>query len=382
MKTDLSPTHIKSIDQIVILWFECSNNYVVISKSAYSYLKSYIKINDSEGFINQLVISEGFESHQAAAISQQFLEVLENSNTIAPIIKKGIKHFDKLTIPKSEHCHFYNFGNRKVEITYGSEIIKGLFHPQLQHCITENNKASSCAFNIFSIGKSLFLFKNNDFVYTISSKEYHLMQGRFAMELTNELHKKNSDDWLATFHASTITDGNEAVMIVGDSGNGKSTLSALLMINGFQLLADDLTPLYAEDLRMYRYPNAISVKKGAFGILEKEYPEFSKLDTHHNGPKNIEIKYLPPFNNDLKGKSNLPCRKIVAVTYNLESPSSFEKITPEQVLATLIPDSWISPNPIHAKKFLNWLSKVEFYSLKYNVNDFAIDSFRSLFKTN
>ena len=379
MRTDLSPTHIKSIDQIVILWFARSNKYVIVSKFAYKLLKKYLKSDTPKAFTEQLIISRGFARHEAIEVSEQFsnLVTLANENTLYD--KNKIERLTELAIPKNEQPNYYNFANRIIQVNYGSKKIKTLFDPQLQHCHTNEIQKECCVFDIFTIGDALYLFKNRDFIYSIFTKDYHLMQGRFAMELTNELHQKNSDDWLATFHASTIADGSEAVMVVGDSGKGKSTLSALLMINGFQLLADDFTPLYAEDLKLYRYPNAISVKKGAFGMLEKEYPEFSKLETHYNGAKSIGIKYLPPFGDSLKEKSSLPCSKIVAVSYNSKNPSSFQKTTPEDILATLIPDSWISPHPEHAKKFLNWLENVEFYNLEYNSNDFAIKSFKSIF---
>jgi len=167
-------------------------------------------------------------------------------------------------------------------------------------------------------------------------------------------------------------------MLIGDSGNGKSTLSAILMADGFDLLSDDFTPLYLNDQELYRYPAAISIKKGAFHIMEHKIKTFKTLKTYFNGPKNINIKYLPPLKDFQNSKKNLPCRKIVYIKYLKDHKSSFHKVSEEKILKTLIPQAWISPKPEHAKQFLNWLSNVDFYELLYSENEFAIRSLRNL----
>lgn len=46
-----------------------------------------------------------------------------------------------------------------------------------------------------------------------------------------------------TVHASSITDGERAVLLSGTSGEGKSTLAASMVHRGYQLLSDDLTAI-------------------------------------------------------------------------------------------------------------------------------------------
>ena len=87
------------------------------------------------------------------------------------------------------------------------------------------------------------------------------------MELICLISNTTEQDWLGTFHASTISNGKEAIMLIGDSGNGKSTLSTLLITNGFHLVADDLTPMLSENQHVYNFPAAVSIKQGAFDVL-------------------------------------------------------------------------------------------------------------------
>jgi hypothetical protein len=48
-------------------------------------------------------------------------------------------------------------------------------------------------------------------------------------------------------HASTINIGNKAVMIAGDSGSGKSSVSAYLAMKNAQLLSDDLSSVHFQN---------------------------------------------------------------------------------------------------------------------------------------
>ena len=48
---------------------------------------------------------------------------------------------------------------------------------------------------------------------------------------------------MGVFHASAVNYNDENILILGDSGNGKSTSLALLQAQGFQCIADDFVPI-------------------------------------------------------------------------------------------------------------------------------------------
>ncbi|WP_159022648.1 hypothetical protein [Formosa sp. L2A11] len=88
------------------------------------------------------------------------------------------------------------------------------------------------------------------------------------MELICALHHKKEHDWIGLFHASTISNNTESVMLIGTSGSGKSTLTTILTHNGYDLIADDTTPILRADLNTYYFPGGISVKPGAFSTIK------------------------------------------------------------------------------------------------------------------
>jgi len=193
------------------------------------------------------------------------------------------------------------------------------------------------------------------------------------------LHHKKEHDWLGTFHASTVSNGKEAIMLVGDSGNGKSTFCALLMASGLDLMADNITPVLSKDQEVYRYPAAISIKQGAFEMLNSYFPNFNAFDSFDSGTKKGLLKYLPPKAQAGNTPQHVPCTKIVYVKYTPETNTTLTASSAEKVLQTLIPDSWVSPQQKNARQFLNWLKNIAYYELSYSDNDKAIALFKQLF---
>ena len=378
MKTDLAPTLYETIDSSVVLWFGVSNQYVVIPKFSFYLLQIFLAADSSKQFIANLFEDESINQDEALEIEQRFSWLLQESNKIPPAQNNKVTLSNPIK-PSSQNsviCN-YSIGSQTISVNYNSKLIADYFHPQLEHLLDKKSNNSGIIFNIFYHDNYLYLYRKGELIYNCESKNYHLIQGAFAMELTNVIHAQTDDNWLASFHASTLSFADrEAIMLVGASGNGKSTLSALLIANGLVLMADDFTPLNSENCHIYSFPNAISIKQGAFKTLQKDYGNIDELKIYSKNDN--AIKYLSSGKEWNKSAKHLPCNKIILVEYNNQNGNFFNTCGCETILETLIPDSWISKEPEHAKKVLNWLKKAEFYKLQYSDNDFAIRSVKSL----
>jgi hypothetical protein len=80
----------------------------------------------------------------------------------------------------------------------------------------------------------------------------------FDKELTVELEKQRPD--LYFVHAAVLAFGNEAVMLVGKSGSGKSTTTWALLHHGWRYFSDELGPLDLQTGEVYPYPHALCLK--------------------------------------------------------------------------------------------------------------------------
>ncbi len=376
MNPIVAPKFIVELDNVFVLWFEASNQYIVVSETIKDLLDVFFKTSSKSSFLEALQLLN-IPLKKAEAFYVDLQRLVENSNLVAPPTPRASTI---PIVPTTSIFHCYKFSNTVVRVNYGSRDIENLIHPQWSHAAIDGKICANTEFTIFVERDQLFLFRHDTFVGSYPKAEYHFLQGQFALELVNTFYTKTESDWIATFHASTVCNYNEAIMIIGASGNGKSTLSAVLMASGIDVLADDFTPLSAVNGEVYRYPSGISVKEGAFEMLETLYPEFHNYPLYVSTSKGVNIKYIPPIRPMDTSASHLPCKKIVYVKYDPNAPSRLEKVSTTKILETLIPESWLSPLASNAELFLEWIKYLQCYELTYSDNAVAVSKFNDLFR--
>ncbi|MDB9961692.1 hypothetical protein OAD62_06305 [Oceanihabitans sp.] len=373
MNSLFTPKYIRKIKGVYVLWFEKSNKYIVLNDGNMNIVNAYLNCENEEEFYNTLKNSTNTNLKFLFNEVSQLLYNCNKPNELFTSKKVTLGIFDNWL------SHLYTVNDISFEINYSSESVKKLIHPQFQHISKIQSKTSpDTVFHIYLKNNQLHLFTNKVHISSFPKDEYHLLQGKFAMELLCLLTHKKEHDWLGTFHASTVSNNKEAIMLIGGSGQGKSTLSALLMANGFNLIADDFTPVLAKTQTIYNYPSAISIKEGAFKTLESYIKNFNNLETYIANTSKGNIRYLPANNSG--SPKDLNCNKIVLVNYEEHADVSIDTLNIEDALNVLIPDSWISPLPEHAKIFMNWLDSCNFYKLTYSKADDAISKFQTLLK--
>ena len=372
MNETLAPTMVEHVNKHVILWFQKSNQYIVSTSSTYKVIATFLSAEDSHHF-KQLVLKSGFTNEQANQFLTEIPNFLEDCNK--PVENSQPDPVEFEGNQRNISCE-YDIDTFRLLVHYDSDELKQLIHPPLEHLeVLKLN--SDCIFDIFEKGNKIYFFRNENFVCSWVKKEYHLFQGKFIISLLCSLHNNEEDDWIGTFHASAVTKSNKTAMIIGDSGMGKSTFTALLLGNGYEILSDDIVPILAKDSCLYPYPGGISIKQGAFDVLKSKLPKFEKLREHYINPYKGYVKYL----NAPKSKGYLvgyPCSVIVLIEYKKNSKTIIKNISIADALEILIPQSWISPKVSNAKKFMNWLKTISFYKLTYSNSDEAIREFEQL----
>lgn len=97
--------------------------------------------------------------------------------------------------------------------------------------------------------------------------------------------------FMALLHAAAVTTAaGEAVLIAGDSGRGKTTLTAGLLAAGHGYLADDIVPVEAGSGRVRPVPLAISVKRGSWPHVEPLLPGLARAPAARIG--SIDCRFL------------------------------------------------------------------------------------------
>ena len=374
MKNDLAPTYAYKFGEYWVLWYAKSNNYSVVSLHFKALLDAYLESKDIEEFQQTLQLKS--VPSNLKQIGSALLQYLEHCNTV--VSDANERHYDYNPSNQKISRH-YLISGKYIEVNFDSQLVEQLFHPALAYLeVTHKKHSADTQFDIYLENNDLCLFKNKALIKASYKKDYHFIQGKFIFEIINTIHDKKASDWLATFHGSTITDGINAILLIGNSGKGKSTLSSLLASHGFYILADDVTPLGCDNQNLYYNPSAVSVKSGAFKVLKPYIQNLDDLATISFNTIKGALKYIPfP-----KPKDNqYPCSAIIMVNYSANSETELEKTDIKTVLEVLISESWLSPNPKHAKQLLDWLQSIALYQLHYSDTASVVDTISHLFKT-
>ena len=365
------------IEDKTAVWFENSNQYVLLEKRAAQIiqdLKNEVPIED----IAKDLGSE-FEIPVEKAID--FIKDLEK-NIFIPNQKENEQKNDILEASKVpleyELSKLYKINNLIFQVDFSGEFELSLVHPKFAHLeiITTSEKVNH-HYKVFTDKDHTFLYVDAIFIGAWAYQDIHYFQGKISMQVVQHLHKKPEKDWLGVFHASAVSDGNNGMLFLGDSGNGKSTSLALLQAYNFHCIADDFVPVSALTQDIFSFPAAISIKKNSLDVLLPFYPELKTTAEYHFTRLKKIVWFLPPRNKN--SITDVPCKGFVFIKYDKNIDFELTEISSIEAFEKLIPDSWLSPISENVTSFLDWFATIPCYRIVYSNNDRMISEVSKLF---
>ncbi len=372
----MSSILIHKIEEKSIVWFENTNQYVVLENTTAEIVERLYQSEDVNEIAKFLEENLGVPTEKAI----DFITDINNQIVIPNKAKKAenTNLEEQYTIPEIFENEKYYLINQKIfKVDYSSEFELHLVHPKFAHLEVKQTENVDFHFQTFSSNNFTFLTLNNELVGSWSKKDIHYFQGKFSMKVIECIYERLEEKWMGVFHASAINHKGNSMLILGDSGNGKSTSLALLQAHELHCIADDFVPI--DDLEKVRsFPAGISIKKNSLPVLLDHYPELKSSAEYHYKRLNKIVRYLPPKNTDY---TNLfPCKALIFIKYDANVDFECKKISKIQAFQNLVPDSWISPIPKNAAIFLHWFSSLPCYQLTYSNNQLMIDTVRNLFE--
>ncbi|MDB9912855.1 hypothetical protein OAD06_00940 [Flavobacteriaceae bacterium] len=353
-----------------IVWLKKSNKYLVLNTNTLELIKKKSSLS-SKDFLTLITESLHVDVSIAKKINKDISELLLESEELD--LKQNIKLSDP--IKPCQLINYYSFNNTIIKVGFDSEETKSLIHQKYRHLAINHVNSYDVEYAIFNSGDTLFIYKNNQIVGSWDSTQLHEFQGKFSMELICSFYNKTEHDWMGVFHASTISKNNRSIMFTGDSGNGKSTLVSILMANGYNVIADDFSPVLRTDFKTYCFPSAISIKEKSYNLIEQLYPELKSFNEYYINELKGNVKYLPPISKETSAN----CSSVIWVKYTEGTESSMKKVSIQDALKKILPDAWISNKEVNANAFLKWIEKTTFYELNYSDNNQLIDIINSCF---
>lgn len=170
------------------------------------------------------------------------------------------------------HCGVFRLGQSVITVRSSVADIDGDYFSRFRHRTVEDER-----------GADVLELSGGPSGYRLSFRGETVGDVGTLTELvaqTNELLLRlehPETDFLAYFHAGAVGRAGKTLLLPGQSGVGKSTLSAYLVRHGFTYLGDDLIALAEADWSLRPLPTCLSLKSGAWPILTALYPEIPDL---------------------------------------------------------------------------------------------------------
>ena len=188
-----------------------------------------------------------------------------------------------------------------------------------------------------------------------------------------------------TLHAAAVSLDNRGVLFPALGGSGKTTLSAYLLKNGYQLINDDSVHMAGCEgpettAQIFPIPSPISIKSGSWKVLASYFPELSEYTPYSLGDR--QLKLVPVVDEDIL-KTPVPCSLIVSPRYVAGAPCSLQPISATETLQILINSGCYLERPVKIEAlavFVEWLQSCRRYRLEYSSLADAAAEIRQLFE--
>jgi len=359
-----------------VIWISKLNRYIIAEKWSANIIK---QLNDSEkveAIASRVALDDELDENEALELVKAIRDIwLENISVAKPTLSEFEKEveFDNRIYSKKK----YAVNGLIFEVDYQTANAEWFNHPKFSHLETDLNAKPDHLFRVGDSNGNLSIWVDGKHEGSWKQEDNHFLSGRFSMKLIEKIYGKEEKEWMGVFHAAGISNGKHCLLFFGESGNGKSTLSALSMASGLDVLSDDFLPVESKSGLVYRFPAALSIKKNAYDLVKKLYPQLMEAHEYENPAFGKTYRYLPPSDLSL---SSVPCKAIIEVKYDSETTFKLEEIPPEEALTKMIPDSWINDSANHARNFINWFVQKKHFMLRYSDNAKMIAAVKQLLK--
>lgn len=181
----------------------------------------------------------------------------------------------------------------------------------------------------------------------------------------------------AVLHGAAVLCEQGAVVLIGESGQGKSTLAQGLVSEGFGFLADDHIPLHRNGTDAMSFPTAASVKEGSLDLPEIEalHSRFEMLGGERDGVVYIPISPGAPIG------TQIPIRAVIVPRFLQTAKYRLTKLSPEDIFTTLIMSGArpTSQNP-EILPLVRLCNTVPAYALEYSTSEQSLSACQNLFQ--
>lgn len=230
--------------------------------------------------------------------------------------------------------------------------------------------ASDVAWEVIESHARLHVFRQREWVTSCSPDELAtLLKGHFLNDILDR------DGYEVAMHAAALHVGDRILLLFGEPGAGKSTLTLGLVHQGFGFGGDDVALLLSSG-RCAPIPFAPALKAGAWPILKDRYPAISEAPVFRR-PDRRRVRYF--FPGPFSGSDDREIGWIVFLDRRATGAAKLHKVDVAEALRGLVGGSYAMGEVLTDSAFETMARTIggsEVFRLSYSGLDGAVDVIR------
>jgi len=267
------------------------------------------------------------------------------------------------TVDRAGVVRTYTLLGSVIRVHYGDEALCEDIHPIVQHNAVDeaSNLVGIIDVVVLQEGGTVSIFADREECGASAIAEAAVALRACLIRLA----VKRSGG-LCALHAGALARDGKALLLPGDAGHGKSTLSAGLAARGFEMLSDDTTLLTGTPPIVRCIPVGLCIKRGAYPVLEPLYPRLAALPERRR-PDGREARYLSPA--DLCWASEnaaVAVRWIVFPRYHPEQGTALRPVSRHDALVRLMRGVYFLSGSLDERsleQLIAWIEGIECFEL-------------------
>jgi len=270
----------------------------------------------------------------------------------------------------------FRFGSGAIRFqTTGSAIDSGYFHRFSHRAVRSSN--AQHLLEVVEAGSSCRLIFDGTVVDQVAAPAARARLIDFLLACEHP-----GQPLMARCHAAAVSREGKSILMPGDSGVGKSTLTAYLVANGMAYLGDDVVALGEEDASLFPLPSCLSVKTGSWQLLERHFPGLMQLPSYRVFAR--DVRYIEPLGNYTTSPSGGPPVAIVFPAFSPGEATRLEALPPVAAMIRFVGAHTRLVGPVTEDKLARLIRFVEqtpAYELSYSQLPEAQQAVMSLLAT-
>lgn len=331
--------------------------------------RAIFALNDSAAEIWRL-LQEGTPAY---ATSGSYVDPLDVNGHV----KAALKDWERLglirprisSIDLSPHAHVNQVlavAGRRIRILYPAAHAFPA-NTVFKHLEAQEETADTLL-QLVEHGDRLHLLRNGDWLSSCAPDEIATaLKGELLSDVLRHC------PYELALHAAALIKGERIVLLCGNPGAGKTTLTLALAQVGFGFAADDVTLLNSDGLGV-GLPFAPAVKPGAWSLLAKHVPGLDIAPIFRR-PDGKRVRYVVPTSITVSSAPR-PIGAVILLRRDHNARPSLDPVDPVAALRGLLSGAFAPGGELSAAAFdvlAGVIGSAPVYSLTYSGLDDAVD---------